>query len=110
TKNLTGSASETPAVTEASPPVVDSSRKLVSKPSVPSVSMASPTVVRCDGFWLGTAGVDGSYLYLSDYTKLTPVNAADKATLAQWERGQRLERCGRRITNKDKGQYITVSE
>ncbi|WP_124501612.1 hypothetical protein [Burkholderia sp. Bp9140] len=80
-------------------------------PVQPPASTAPPSAkARCEAFWLGAIAPDGGYVYLSDYTRLIPLTVADKAKLAQWQRGQRLERCGARLTNEDIGQSIAVSE
>lgn len=69
----------------------------------------TPAKPRCEAFWLGAVEANGDYAYLSDYTRLTPAADSDKAILRIWQRGQRLVRCGPRLTNKETGQSIDVS-
>jgi hypothetical protein len=75
----------------------------------PDTPVSVPAKPRCEAFWLGAVEKDGGYAFLSDYTRLTPATDGDKAILRVWQRGQRLVRCGPRLTNKETGQSIDVS-
>ncbi|QBY56177.1 hypothetical protein [Cupriavidus oxalaticus] len=65
---------------------------------------------RCNLFWVGEIGPAGSYVRLSDYSKWNPVTNDDRARVAGWLRGQPLEKCIGRLTNKEAGQTISVQE
>jgi hypothetical protein len=93
----------------------------VAAPPSPSVVNLAPTIVplgvpattplkqRCEEFWLGAVETAGNFAFLSDYTRLTPATDSDKAILRVWQRGQRVVRCGPRLSNKETGQSIDVS-
>ncbi|MBN3801952.1 hypothetical protein GXB81_02620 [Paraburkholderia sp. Ac-20336] len=70
----------------------------------------APEKPRCESYWLGAVAADASYAFLSDYTRVTPVTQGDRDTLILWQRGQRLVRCGTRLSNKTTGQSIAISE
>jgi hypothetical protein len=70
----------------------------------------APEKPRCESYWLGAVAADATYAFLSDYTRVTPVTQNDRGTMILWQRGQRLVRCGTRLTNKTTGQSIAVSE
>ncbi len=89
-----------------SPPPVASLAPTIVPPDIPANTPAKP---RCEAFWLGAVETNGDYAFLSDYTRLTPAADSDKAILRVWQRGQRLVRCGPRLTNKETGQSIDVS-
>ncbi|MGF6859213.1 hypothetical protein [Paraburkholderia sp. CI3] len=80
-------------------------------PSVvtPDTPVNTPVKPRCEAFWLGAVETNGDYAFLSDYTRLRPAADSDKTILREWHRGQRLVRCGPRLTNKETNQSIDVS-
>jgi uncharacterized protein YnzC (UPF0291/DUF896 family) len=77
--------------------------------AAPDTPVNTPAKPRCEAFWLGAVETNGDYAFLSDYRRLAPAADSDKAILRVWQRGQRLVRCGSRLTNKETGQSIDVS-
>ncbi len=89
-------------------------------PMTPSATVSAPqssrakrflqSPPRCNWFWVGEIGPDGDYVRLSDYSKWTPITSEDKARVASWLRGQPLEKCLDKLTNKEVRQTVNVRE
>ncbi|WP_199026603.1 hypothetical protein [Ralstonia sp. ASV6] len=105
-------AANAAAALRAAQPTAESTQLAPQQHTTPPLAAVakSPKAPRCASFWVGAVDRQGNYIYLSDYTKLVPVQVADKPKLATWQRGQDVELCDGTLTNKGTAQSVTVSE